>query len=249
MQRKNKLMLIAAVGAVLVLVALSVVRCAVTRAADQADAQNDAPAIEQPAQSQEATQVNDETKQVADTLSILRDHAWQVEGDATKTITFREGSFVETDGTSTRVTAFTLKADETSSDQRTLTVEPIRDDLAAGTTGIITISGKEGAYVLASDTFAVAKTYVQGAASNATIQVKGTDAAYLQLVDDRGEDLSRALAEYCRNLVPTATTVTFDGEVYLDTKAHRVMATFHCNDAASTILTATYASGTFTVTG
>ena len=48
---------------------------------------------------------------------------------------------------------------------------------------------------------------------------------------------------------PTAGEASFDGEVFLDTAAGRVSATFHLDDAASTIIAVSYEGGEFSVAG
>ena len=61
--------------------------------------------------------------------------------------------------------------------------------------------------------------------------------------------LAAAIASYCRDHVPTATSASFDGEVFLDIPGKRVTATFHCNDKAATILSVRYSDGAFSVSG
>lgn len=95
MDRKNKIMLAAAIGAVVVLVASSAVRCAVTRTVSES---SEAPASEQ---AQEP-----DMGAAGKAMDVLRGHAWRSEKDASASIEFREGSFVETKGKQATVTAF-----------------------------------------------------------------------------------------------------------------------------------------------
>ena len=88
MERKNKLMLIAAIGAVVVLVASSAVRGSLARQADPGTA------AEQQ-QSQQAEEAPEAQANDADAMDILRSHVWQAEGEPKDTCTFKEGSFVE----------------------------------------------------------------------------------------------------------------------------------------------------------
>lgn len=248
MQRKNKIMIAAAIGAVVVLVVSGIVRAAVSTASDHAQQATDVPAIEQTAQA-----ANNSSEGVpsgdASTLALLQSHAWQVQGDAKKTVVFRDGSFVETDGASTRVTAFSVTSEETTNAQHVLYVKLIRDGLSSDATSIIVVDGTEGSYTLTCDAFQVSKSYVQGKANAGSVKVNGLDDAYTALIDNKTTELQSAIAAYAANHVPTAKTAVFDGEVYLDTSAKRVSATFHADDAAHTILTVTYASGIFTVAG
>lgn len=79
--------------------------------------------------------------------------------------------------------------------------------------------------------------------------VSGLAEPYTGLVDGKTAELASAIGSWCASHSPSATTAAFDGEVYLDVRGGRVSATFHLNDAASTILTAVYENGSFTVAG
>lgn len=81
------------------------------------------------------------------------------------------------------------------------------------------------------------------------VAIDGVSEPYTTLIDGKTDQLASAVAEYCRAHVPTATKVSFDGEVYLDIEGGSVSATYHCNDTASTILQVAYKDGVFTVAG
>ena len=72
---------------------------------------------------------------------------------------------------------------------------------------------------------------------------------YPSLVDGRTDELASAISEWAAGHAPTATRAAFDGEVFVDVSGGRVSATFHLDDAASTIVTAVYRSGEFSVLG
>lgn len=237
MDRKNKVMLIAAIGAVAVLVASSVLRAAVSHGAQQ-EGGDGQPAIEQQAEEQEAPA--DE-----DALSVLRSHTWQADGDAGKTLSFRDGAFVETDSQGAHVSAFEIE----SSDGSSITAKVVSDGGAEQKNAAISLSGAEGSYSVSSDSFQVAKKYVQGSPSKAAVAVNGVTEPYTTLIDGKTDELSSAVAAYCRNHAPTATSADFDGEVYVDVKGGAVTATFTCNDAARSILSVRYSGGSFSVTG
>lgn len=250
MQKKNKIMIAAAIGAVLVLLASSVVRCAVSRGVDAAEENNATTSIEQAQDATDGAQAGTgDTSQAQVETGILSGHAWQVEGYATKQVSFRDGYFVETDGVNSKVSAYAVKSKTVSGHQTVLTVDITSDSAAATTTTAIIISGSEGSYTVTSDGFQLSKAYVQGMASPKDVSVTGLDGTYRGLIHDDENGLAMAVASYCKNHVPTATKTTFDGEVYLDTKTGSVSATFHCDDKAATILSVTYANGAFTVTG
>ena len=99
MDRKNKVMLIAAIGAVIVLIASSAVRCGATRQADIVPA-----AEQQSSQQPETAPAAQSAGEGA--MAILRSHVWQAEGEPRDTCTFKEGSFVESKDGKLSATAF-----------------------------------------------------------------------------------------------------------------------------------------------
>jgi hypothetical protein len=238
MERKSKVMLAAALGAVAILVASSVVRC--TLAGPQRD--------EAPEEAARAAQGQEAEPQDAPegqgTLALLRSHAWQAEGDAGKTAAFTDGAIVETDGGGVHVSAFEVVSETEDS----LDVK-VTSDGGGERSATISISGAEGSYRVSCDAFQVSQAYVQGSAGKAPVAVEGVTEPYTTLVDGKTDELASAIAAYCRAHVPTATKAVFDGEVFLDVSAKTVSATFHCDDAAATILQVTYADGAFAVAG
>lgn len=239
MDRKNKVMLIATIGAVAILVASSAARCAAVRASDDGDGR------QQSMVEQEAKDEAESPGEGSDSImSVLESHAWQADGDASKTIAFKDGRFVESDGTDTRVTA----CDVTGSGDGSLDVTLIRDGDGKKRT-VISLSGEEGSYRVSCDGFAMAGEYVQGSGAEGPIAVSGLAEPYTTLIDGKRDELASAVAAYCRDNVPTATKATFDGEVYLDTGSGRTVATFTCDDKAETILSVAYSGGEFAVSG
>lgn len=241
-ERKNKLMLVAAIGAVAILVASSAVRCAAMRAADDGGGQQQAE-IEQGARTEQGeTEAPDDA--AAAVMAVLESHAWQADGDASKTIAFKDGRFVESDGKNTRVTA----CDVTGAGDGSLDVALTRDGDGRKQT-VIALSGEEGSYRVSSDGFAMSGTYVQGSGAKDPVAVSGLADPYIELISGKRDELASTIAAYCRDNVPTAKKATFDGEVYLDTNTGRTVATFHCDDTAATILSVEYSDGEFSVSG
>lgn len=238
MDRKNKAMLAAAIGAVVILIASSVVRCSLPKAQDEA-VQGEPAAIEQ-----DMAEGPGESKDLA-ALTTLESHAWQVDGDPSKTIVFKDSVFVESDGKNVRLTAFEV----TSATAGSIDAKMTRDGSSSEITATISITGGEGSYRVSCDAFQNATSYVQGSASKDPVAIDGVSEPYTTLIDGKTDQLASAVAEYCRAHVPTATKASFDGEVYLDIKGGSVSATYHCNDTASTILQVTYKDGAFTVAG
>lgn len=180
---------------------------------------------------------------------ILRSHAWQQDGNAKATVQFRDGSFVESDGTNAKVTAMTVEKGAWDGTEGTLDCKLTADGDQTERSTVIKVSGKEGSFKVASDGFLVSKEYVQGNASTSAVAVEGVTEPYTTLIQGRTPDLAKAVASYCRDHVPTATKAVFDGEVYLDIPGGRTTATFTCDDTAATVLNVVFANGSFEVQG
>ena len=242
MDRKNKLMLIAAIGAVVVLIASSVVRCAMPRQADPE------PAAGQQ-ESQQAEEASTATPSDEDAMAILRSHVWQAEGEPKDTCTFKEGIFVESKDGKLSATAFAT-VDESPSDKQTaLMITPLREGSSNDARTAIIIDGQEGSYTVSCDAFQLHKTYVQGKAPDVEFAVTGLADEYVKMTDGKQSELESAIGDWSAKNAPTATKAFFDGEVYLDLKAGRVTATFHLNDSAASIVSVAYADGEFAVSG
>ena len=242
MDRKNKLMLIAAIGAVAVLIASSAVRCSMARPAETVPASGQQQS--QQAEEPPAAQADDESA-----MGILKSHVWQAEGEPKDTCTFKEGSFVESKDGKLTATAFAA-GDEASTDkQTTLTITPLREDASGDAKAAIIIDGKEGSYTVSCDAFQLHKTYVQGKAPDVELEVTGLADEYMELIDGKQAELQSAVGEWAAKNAPAATKASFDGEVYLDLKAGRVTATFHLDDSAASIVSVAYADGKFSVSG
>lgn len=244
MNRKNKIMLIAAIGAVTILIASSAVRCAVSQPRDAAQ-EAQAPAAEQ-----QAEPATDPAKAEEDAFAeILTGHSWQAKDDSTKAISFRDGTFIESDGKTSKVTAYSISSVSESAGSWSAEARLVRDGAEAEAAAVITVTGAEGSYVVSCDGFQVSGSYVQGSCSEEPVAVTGLAEPYTTLIDGRTDELASEVASWCREHAPTATKAAFEGEVYVDTKTGRVGATFRCDDAAGTVISVTYADGTFEIAG
>lgn len=251
MQKKNKLMLAAAIGMLAIVVGSTAVRCSVSHAVEEhtgADVPAESAVVQSHKEGQEAQEPVGEDA-AAETLSLLRANVWQAEGSPERTVAFREGSFVESDGASVRIAAFEIKDAGESDGQRYLDIDIMRegDPYASATTLIV--EEKDGKLSVGCDGFANEKRYVQGSASGADVSVDGLAEPYIGLIDGKSGELASAVGGWCKDHAPSATSASFDGEVYLDVRGGRVSATFHLNDSAATIVTAVYENGAFSVAG
>lgn len=241
MEVKGRLAAAIAACALLVVAGSAAARCAVVHAAGEAEGGGAA------VQEEEGGGDMETAEQRA--LSALTSRSWRAEGDASRTAAFRDGSFVEADGAGARVTAFDVVGASEGEDRCSLTVKLVRDGEPAPVDSEIVLEGREGSLKVSCDGFAGAPSYVEGAGSGGEVAVTGLAGAYVEMAGGDEGAVREAVSSYCRAHVPAARSASFDGEVYLDMVGGRVAATFHCDDAARTILTVTYAGGEFTVMG
>ncbi len=252
MQKKNKLMLAAAIGMVAIVVGSTAVRCSVAHTVEERAEPANAAVVESAVQTRDATQTAQKAPEKdagTETLALLRSNAWQAEGMPEKTLAFREGSFVESDGTSVRLTAFEVKDAGEAEGQRYLDIDIMREGDPYATSTTLVVDEQDGSLSVACDGFAIEKRYVQGAPSGAEVAVAALAEPYTGLIDGKAGDLASAIGQWCKGHAPTATSASFDGEVYVDVRGGRVSATFHLDDAAATIVTAVYEGGAFSVVG
>lgn len=252
MQKKNKLMLAAAIGMVAVVVATTAVRCSIARTADEAGAEPPAAAAEQPAGREGALEggargeAGDGPEAI---VEELRGTAWVAADGSGATLAFRDGAFVESDGSSVALAAFEVEGAGSSEGQRWLDVSLLRDGQERAEASTLVLEEAGGAASVASDGFLLADRYVEGPAAGGGVEVTGLAEPYLELIGGDGDGLARAIGEWARANAPSAGEASFDGEVFLDTGSGRVSATFHLDDAASTIVAVSYEAGAFDVAG
>lgn len=253
MQKKNKLMLAAAIGMVAIVIGSTAVRCSVAHTVEErAEPANSAAAVEGTVQTQDEGQAAQEAPEedaAAETLTLLRSNAWQAEGAPERTLAFREGSFVESDGTSVKLAAFEVKDAGEAEGQRHLDIDIMREGDPYATPTTLIVDEEDGTLSVACDGFAIEKRYVQGAPSSAEVAVAGLAEPYTGLIDGKTGDLASAIGQWCKGHAPTATSASFDGEVYVDVRGGRVSATFHLDDTAATIVAVVYEGGAFSVAG
>ena len=251
MQKKNKVMLAAAIGMVAIVVASTAVRCSIAHTAEEQRAQETgAAATEQVAGAPAQPPIEADGDGLADQIiADLRACAWQAPGDPSKTLVFRAGSLVETDGTGTHLAAFEVRDAGESGGQRRLDIDIMREGDPYPTPTTVIVEEAGGERTVACDGFAVEKRYVAAAASSEPVAVEGLAEPYTSLIDGKAGELASAVTEWCQGHAPTATRAAFDGEVYLDVRGGRVSATFHLDDAAASIVTCVYEAGSFSVLG
>ena len=253
MQKKNKLMLAAAIGMVAVVVATTAVRCSIAHTVSEDEGAQ--PAAEA---AQEAPDADDgdaaapeegPAEGAGETLARLRGTPWVAADGSGKTLAFRDGAFVESDAGSASLTAFEVEGAGSSEGQRWLDVRMLRSGDAGTSSETLVLEEGDGKASVSSDGFLLSPRYVEAPAPGGGVEVTGLAEPYLALVGGDGDGLAQAIGEWARANAPTAGEASFDGEVFLDTGSGRVSATFHLDDAASTIIAVSYEGGAFSVAG
>lgn len=238
MERKNKVMAVAAAGAVAVLVLASVARCSATGRADAAAATE--AATGEAAQ----TTVAATTAGTPTATERLASREWMSPDDTGRRMTLSDGRLVETDGTNTYTCSYEVVSDGTGGCE----LDVLRAD-GSRVTAVVTVTGSGDGMRASSDAFQVSRSWVPAPEDGGTVTVTGVDQAYLDLVGGDGPGLEAAVASWCSAHALAASEATFDGEVYLDTKAGDVTATLTCDDPGRTILSVTWSDGAFSVAG
>lgn len=255
MQKKNKIMLASAIAMAAIVVATSAVRCSIAHTAQGQPEAAAETVAEQAAQSPGGRDGSDmpgsqaSNDAIGDAMALLQGNVWQSAESPERTVSFREGSFVESDGTSVKIAAFDVKDAGSDGEQAHLDIDLMREGDPYATATTIVVEEQDGALSVACDGFANEKRYVQGSPSGAEVAVAGLAEPYIGLIDGKEGELASALAAWCTAHAPSAASASFDGEVYVDVRGGRVSATFHLDDPAATIVTASYEGGSFSVFG
>lgn len=235
--KRGKVIAVAAAGALVVLLASTIARCAAAGPAGAGqDAGGSAP--------EQAQQQAGPAEAAASTLEAAAGTSWVAEDGGGATLQVTDRSLVEsaTDGT---VSALAYSAaDEAEADGQAIVTLTLEDGSAA--TLIVTLEDGEPAAV-ASDAFSAAPSYVASEGGGGPFEVTGLDERYLELVGGDEDALRAAIGAYAARRSPQASSASFDGEVFLDLASGMVSATFHLDDNASTIVTVQWAGGAFTV--
>ena len=235
--KRGKVIAVAAAGALVVLLASTIARCAAAGPAGAGqDAGGSAP--------EQAQQQAGPAEAAASTLEAAAGTSWVAEDGSGATLQVTDRSLVESAADGTVSALAYSAADEAEADGQAIVTLTLEDGSAA--TLIVTLEDGEPAAV-ASDAFSAAPSYVASEGGGGPFEVTGLDERYLELVGGDEDALRAAIGAYAARRSPQASSASFDGEVFLDLASGMVSATFHLDDNASTIVTVQWAGGAFTV--
>lgn len=251
MTNKTKVLLALAVGAMLILVASTVVRCTLVHRIDPQE-QAGSVAIEEGAANQpdQGTQEQELPVSEANALIVLKSNAWTAENGQTS-ITFKDGRYVESDGTAVKLSTFDIDSVSKQGKQTTIMIKLDQENGAVKDSMVLLRQADDGSYVVASDDFQLAKSYMQGSVNVSPLEIVGINDEFRELLGGSTDGIQAAISDYAHTVVPTATKATWANTLVVDYAQHIVTANFTCDDAAATVLTVEYARGpaTFTVVG
>ena len=254
MSKKNKVLLALAIGAMLILVASTVTRCTWAHQADQlgqiVPVENEQLANsanpEQNSEEDHAATITAET----DPMAMLQQNVW-TSTDGQAHIAFKEGRFVESDQTTTKLTTFDVVSTDTRAEQTTLIVSIDQTDGTSKDAMIALRQSDNGVLSVASDSFQPSPSYTQGAHNDKPLEIEGVNDEFRELLGGTTDALGQALSEYAQTAAPASTKATWSKELVVDYNTNTVSANFVLDDPASSVLTVEYAraSNTFAVMG
>lgn len=252
MDKKTKVIVIAVAGMLVVGIALSIGSCAIRSAI-----QGGAPTVElaDPTGAEDAggsegdgAGQGDEPGSASDPAALSAYEracivSWASENGST--LQLSKGLITERDGEGA-IHALTVRSvSEMDAGSQTLITVSGRDE-SSGEDATWTLIFDETSIAprISSDDFAAAPAYVQ-AADYGQVEVTGVDEGFLALVGGDKDRLIEALQDFADRNIPQASSLSFDGEAFVDFNEGSVSATFHANDPKSTIVTITYQDGAF----
>ena len=239
MEKKTKVLVAAIAGALTIGLALSVGSC-VSRSLG--------PAV--PSNQEASQQQSDAGNPAASSTQTAFQRACSKDWRSDKGfLQLSKGMLIEKDAEGGLHVLTISSVDEADGGKQTLiTVVGNDEEDHKAVTWVIVLDESNGVASLSCDGFKVSKSYSENVGSGA-VSVSGLDEAYIGLVGGDVDPLREALGAYISKNVPQAASASFDGEAFIDFNKRSVSATFHADDSARTILTVTYANGSFSVSG
>ena len=247
MERRKRVVAIAAAGAVAVLVAATLARCSPAGGSASTDDTGSRATLAQSAADDatgsDANGSAGETGETRSCASALESREWMGADDASERLTASGGRIVETDGTNTYTSSYRVTEDSAGSCELSITRA---DGTVVQATATITGDGDDAR--LRCEQLQVAFDWVP-APTDGEVRVTGVDDEYLSLVGGDETALDAAVRLWVSMHVPGASEAAFDGEVFLDTNEDRVTATFTCDDPGRTVVSVEWSDGAFSVAG
>lgn len=240
MSKKNKLMLAAAVIAVLLLVGSGVARCSLVRedvestnSAIEAVEKEEAPTSQQgaPAEGHADTTAG---------LEALVGTSWTGIEDPTYTLSIVKGAFVEAKDGQTSVTYWTLDAEEATDTTVTATVLASKSLTEAASPSLVTVATEGADTVLRTD--ALSCSYKKVRLGERTLSFTGVTSKLEEAMGVEAAKIEAAVSARAAAVSPNASRAIWDAEAWIDYANGAATTTFTLDDGASTMISVTRAS-------
>lgn len=243
---KSKIMLIAAAGAVAVLVGAGIVRCTFSPHDDPAPAPDieqempeDAAAGKEPTEGDGTANADPETDSQAGLAASVADDyldtRWAAEGDIELTVL--DGVFIESNGAESKIAYFAIDDAVDADDVLTLTVWAADRPGDAGSHSIIVIDHSGEVPTITSDLFAMAGTYRLAPEGQSEVVVQAATDDLNSYLEATTSDITSVLTTYAAEHLPGVSALSWTGEAYTDYFNGTRLTTFLADDPAATIIT------------
>lgn len=221
------------------------------------------PEAEEPELSEEQQDLVDAyDADVTEFVNLLCANAWSAQGE-TKTVTFTDRSFTETDSNNGEQVSHTYAV--SSYEESTTTESGANGETQQVTLRNVAILTDSGTYLLTmrqfntgsdqgstwsltSNGFQYSYSYVLSEASQ-SLTVSALNSMYEELIGGHTDALRQAVSDYCSRYYPTATEATWTQQANADWASNHVTTTFELNNSSGSEITVVYdmQSGGFTV--
>lgn len=220
MKKSSKLALACAVGAVAILLATGLARCAMAPQPDMTE---------------------EDEQQAAEEIGWENylNSTWQSVSDKDAQLSLIDGALVETKGSEVRIVYLEVTgsaADKTGITVQVSTQEKLNEPSKEGVIRIDVTAEKE---TLTADCLKYGPSYIKIAAPDQALTIANGTAKLEEAMSTPAEQLQAAIAAHASKVSPYATSAIWDQEVFVDYGKGIASTTFTLNDTAHTIVTVT----------
>lgn len=240
MSKKNKLMLAAAVIAVLLLVGSGVARCSLVREdAESTNSVIEAVEKEESSASKQGAPAEEHADMTAG-LEMLIGTSWTGIEDPTYTLSIVKGAFVEAKDGQTSVTYWTLDTEEATDTTLTATVLASKSLTDAASPSLVTVATEGADTVIRTD--ALACPYKKVLLGERTLSFTGVTSKLEEAMGVEAAKIEAAVSARAAAVSPNASRAIWDAEAWIDYANGAATTTFTLDDGASTMISVTRAS-------
>lgn len=239
MSKKNKVALVAAIAAVVMLIGSGLARCTMVPAPDSQGAQP-LDAVNQSADGSPsgAHQEGEGAQEGERSIASLVGTTWVAEDDPAATLALIQGAMVEGTGADTKVTYFTVDDEQAQESTLVCMLSASASPSESPRQSIIKFTYENGLPVtVESDLLSHAYTIAKG--EGADISFANVTSQLEESMGADAKDIEASVAARAHAISPTAKTASWDKEVWIDFAANTATTTFTLDDGASTIISVT----------